>query len=115
MEPSTTTGIPCKEGHYCPVQNGGEEMNQCPGGTFGSSAGLTGPECSGQCKSGCVCPAGSTTDCPSPCPAGYYCLDGTGGAVVPIICPQGYYCPSGAYTPTICPAGQYCPAGTASI
>ena len=115
LAPSTITGIICKTGHWCPALGGGEEMYLCPGGTYGSSTGLTVPTCSGKCQAGCVCEAGSVANCPGPCPAGYYCLEGTGGPILPIICPQGYYCPSKSTQPTLCPAGKYCPPGTISI
>ncbi|GMF50831.1 unnamed protein product [Phytophthora fragariaefolia] len=46
---------PCEPGHYCV---GGERF-ECPAGTYGSSTGLSTPECSGPCASGYYCPVGS--------------------------------------------------------
>jgi len=107
--------LPCAMGYWCPISTGKNKGYRCPGGTYGSSTNLADPKCSGLCKAGCVCPEGSTQQCPTPCPAGYYCVEGTGGAVPPLICPEGYYCPKSTVSPIICPKGLICPPGTASI
>jgi hypothetical protein len=109
-QPATT----CTLGFWCPVSSGGQKAYPCPGGTYGASTGLTDPTKCSWCQAGCVCNEGSITACPEPCPAGYYCVDGTGGSTIPILCPQGYYCPVSSIAPVICPAGVFCPPGTTS-
>ena len=107
--------IVCPAGFWCPVSSGGSQQHRCPGGTYGSSTGLSTPACSGFCKKGCVCDEGSRSECEEPCPPGFYCVEGTGGSTSPIICPSGYYCPESSFQPVICPEGKYCPIGTAAI
>lgn len=110
-----STGVVCTTGHWCPIASTVNDVFLCPGGTYGSSSQLTDPACSGQCNAGCICPAGSTKACPKPCPAGFYCVKGTGGDTKPITCPKGYYCPEGSATPMACPAGVFCDTGTSNI
>lgn len=76
--------------------------------------------------------SGSTSSSGTPCPAGYFCPAGTGGAnsfpcpagtyntlqsrmMVSecLNCPAGYYCAAASASAGVaCPAGYYCPAGT---
>ena len=107
--------LSCTPGYWCPTASGGAKAYPCPGGTYGSEPKLTSPKCSGNCDAGCVCNEASTKSCQEPCPAGYYCVSGTGGVSPPIICPQGYYCPEKTETPIVCPPGVFCQAGTSSI
>jgi hypothetical protein len=107
--------LPCARGFWCPISSGKNKGYRCPGGTYGSTTNLDSPQCSGNCKPGCVCPEGSVERCVKPCPAGYYCVEGTGGAVPPLICPEGYYCPQSTVDPKICPKGVVCPPGTSAI
>jgi len=110
------TGTVCTTGHWCPIAASVGDVFLCPGGTYGSSSQLTTPACSGQCKPGCICPEGSTKECPKPCTAGFYCVKGTGSLETkPIICPKGYYCLEGSAIPTPCPAGVFCDVGTSAI
>jgi len=103
----------CAPGSWCPASN---QIMLCPGGTYGDSEGNTTPDCSGKCEAGSVCPEGSTTATERPCPAGFFCVEGTGGAnVPPVICPEGYYCEAGSAEPTECPAGTTCPQGTSNL
>jgi hypothetical protein len=110
-----TPGQPCQAGFWCPEASGGSKGYPCPGGTYGNTTMLVKPSCSGYCNAGCVCKEASTEQCPAACPAGYYCVEGTGGATPPIICPQGYYCPESTSVPKSCPAGVFCAAGTSSV
>lgn len=114
--PPKQVATPCAQGYWCPVSSSGSKEHRCPGGTYGASTNLKNPACSGVCKAGCVCPDASTTECEKPCPAGYFCVEGTGGAASPpLLCPQGYYCPASCSAPVICPEGIFCAAGTSSI
>ena len=58
----------------------------CDAPRYGNVQGLTSPECSGVCRAGYYCPAGSTSDTAFPCGAGNYCPPGS-GAPTPL--PQG--------------------------
>jgi hypothetical protein len=76
----------------------------CPGGTYGSSTGLTTSSCSGTCGLGKYSTLGSSS-C-TDCPAGYY------GATVGLtssscsgICPAGKYSTLGSSACSDCPAG----------
>ena len=109
------TAVVCPMGFWCPVSSSGSQQFRCPGGTYGASTGLSNPACSGFCQAGCVCDEASTSACQEPCPAGYYCVEGTGGSIPPIICPVGYYCPASSSAPIICPEGKFCSVGTSAI
>ena len=109
------TGSICTTGHWCPIASSVNDVFLCPGGTYGATAQLTDPACSGQCSAGCMCSPGSVKACAKPCTAGFYCAKGTGGDTKPITCPKGYYCPEGSATPTACPAGIFCDVGTSDI
>lgn len=116
----------CEAGYFC--ENG--TKFQCPGGSYGSSTGLTSSSCSGLCSAGFYCPPGSSvhtaytcggankycpegSSAPLPVPSGYYSVDSNGLDTVDsqhsrsniLICPLGYWCSEGVkYT---CPAGTY--------
>jgi hypothetical protein len=102
----------CAIGYWCPASSQTDKAAACPGGTYGATAGLISPTCSGKCQAGCFCGEGSTTMCPAPCPAGFYCIEGT---FQPAKCPKGNYCPISSKLPIACPTGVYCPEGTASL
>jgi hypothetical protein len=54
-------------------------LHYCPAGTYGNSATLTDPECSGMCDTGGhYCPLGTVT--PIPCPRGRFLLAGVIGS-----------------------------------
>ncbi|TYZ57690.1 hypothetical protein PybrP1_008537 [[Pythium] brassicae (nom. inval.)] len=74
--------IMCPAGSYCV----GGIVTLCPGGTYGSTTGLSTPLCSGRCKDGFLCAAGSTSATPLPCPTGSYCTNG-----IATLCPAGTY------------------------
>jgi hypothetical protein len=54
------------------------------------------------------------SECTS-CPAGYFCISGTGSLTANERCPEGYFCPSGTKSPNEnrCTVGHFCPAGAA--
>lgn len=110
----------CPLGHYCTAG----VRHACPGGTYGSSTGLSEPACSGVCPVGYYCPVGSFRPFDYPCglmpsrycPAGsthplpvglgYYTLPGEAdGYVAQVICPLGSFCVDGRRA--LCPAGRY--------
>ncbi len=52
------------------------ELFKCPAGTFGNVTGLAREQCSGKCRGGYYCPAGSTTDKQFPCGKYQFCPPG---------------------------------------
>lgn len=80
-------------GSYC---LGDGTARSCPGGTFGSSEGLSTANCSGLCLGGYYCPPGSISPTEYPCThmqpsdkhASYYCPE---GSHVPIPTRLGFY------------------------
>jgi len=73
----------CPEGYYCNAQ-----------------------ERKVQCQKNQLCPAGTAH--PFVCPAGSYCPNTTGAAVVdPVPCPIGFVCPGGP-APELCPFFRLC-------
>ncbi|XP_032305021.1 zonadhesin-like isoform X2 [Coturnix japonica] len=148
---------PCQPGTYNPLQGQDEatDCRACPAGRACTQAGLTQPD--SECLPGYVCPAGSSSPhlpsnaCPpgtvgdsfdlfdksqcETCPAGYFCVRGTGGKQKPPApCPVGHYCPPGtkhaaqykcapgtwsnrtrlksAEECLLCPAGWFCVGGS---
>ena len=83
--------VPCEEGYWC--RDG--IKNQCSRGKYGGVRGLSDEECSGPCKPGFICDAGSWTAFQREC--------GLGPEV---------YCPSGSFQSTIAPAGTYTSGGS---
>lgn len=73
---STHTGqSQCAAGTYC----AGGVSTECPGGTFGSGVGLVSSSCSGPCRAGHNCPAGSTNATQLQCGGdSLYCPPGVG-------------------------------------
>ena len=74
----------CPAGSFCPLGSGAP--TPCPAGTYGSSAGLSSPACTGNCSAlpGTYCAAGSTAPIVAPaCPIGSRCA---GGSAVPVPC-----------------------------
>jgi len=115
MTEAFDAAVACPVGSWCPVNSVSGIQFLCPAGTYGSTAGLSDPKCTDFCDAGCVCKAGSTVKCAADCPAGFFCVKGTGGEVKPVLCPEGYYCPAKSAIPTACPAGKYCPSGTTGL
>lgn len=86
---------PCAAlGSYCAP---GAPPALCPAGSFGATAGLTTPACSGPCTAapGWACGAGSTS------PSG-------------TLCARGFACAGGTAAPVACACAGLCPAGTAA-
>ncbi|XP_040546472.1 zonadhesin-like isoform X6 [Gallus gallus] len=148
---------PCQPGTYNPLQGQDEatDCRACPAGRACTQAGLAQPD--SECLPGYVCPVGSSSPhfpsnaCPpgtvgsgfdlfdksqcETCPAGYFCVRGTGGKQKPPApCPVGHYCPPGtkhavqhkcapgtwsnrtrlksAEECLLCPAGWFCVGGS---
>mmetsp|Transcript_3555 Transcript_3555/g.5536 ORF Transcript_3555/g.5536 Transcript_3555/m.5536 type:complete len:1103 (+) Transcript_3555:128-3436(+) len=110
----------CDVGHYC-LADGVRRV--CPAGRYGSSIGLSSPECSGVCEQGYYCPEASTSprqyQCgadsvycplgsrePQPVAIGYYTV---GGGIATHFaerrCEPGHYCQNGKKY--FCTAGRY--------
>ena len=159
---SDFTAFPCMEGYYCLNGTQFATQYQCPNGSFsnqtllqdvgGCSACPAGYFCSGEaltaptglCSPGYYCsgslPTASpanTSDLGGPCPAGFYCPEGSSQ---PIACDSGSFCgaeslsepegecdagyfctlgssssqPTDGTTGNVCPQGHYCMAGASS-
>ena len=80
--------ILCPEGWYCPL-NG--DAVKCPAGSWNPTRGAFLLD---HCK---------------PCPAGFYCNQGSGSNPAPILCTSHHYCPPGSAAPVACPDGTYSP------
>ena len=127
-----TSQTTCPLGYYCVAGQIGAFEHPCPGGTYGSSTGLSLASQCTDCDEGYYCPQGSTQQ--FECPAGTYnekknmpdiinclpCEKGFACDNIPISdvtvsdqrskCQPGYYCPQGTKSPDQFP----CPAGTFS-
>ncbi|KAA0156746.1 hypothetical protein FNF29_00857 [Cafeteria roenbergensis] len=89
--PNRSRAEPCSEGYVCPDSTGALSAGDYP------------------CNGGFVCDYGTTPDvsllAPQSqfdmlCPAGYFCLDGTGpNQMFRRGCPPGYFCPTGTFEP----------------
>eukprot|EP01031_Cornospumella_fuschlensis_P033632 gene33632-40683_t len=65
-----TSQLPCPPGTYC---TRGQRF-PCPAGRWGGRSQLTGPQCSGECRSGFYCPEGSILSSFSACgPPSVFC------------------------------------------
>lgn len=123
--------IICPRGYFC-----SEGVKRaCPGGTYGSTEGLSSSSCTGLCPEGWYCPPASKQPYAFPCISGHsiatgntatkYCPEGSdrpiptaegyyavsshtevgGGFGQQVICPRGSYCIDGVRH--LCPAGRY--------
>ena len=97
--------------------NGLDKVTPCPGGTFGSTKGLTTMACSGPCQQGYYCPPGSELSNGTVCGGSTrYCPAATGGALTVSI---GYYTtprgvlPSSRTGQKECGRGSFCKDGGA--
>ncbi|KAL7831753.1 hypothetical protein AOLI_G00293010 [Acnodon oligacanthus] len=97
----TVRPVPCPSGTWSNAtgQRSDEECQQCPGGFYCATAGLTVP--TGLCSEGFYCIEKATTPMPT---------DRTSGN----FCPEGHYCPSGATHPVPCDPGTFMTATQAS-
>jgi hypothetical protein len=83
-------GNPCSIGHYCPAGSEKPDQVKCPAGTYGDRIDLA-----------------NVVDC-KPCPAGYYCAEGTSTIIDAMLCKINHYCPTGTEIDGIaCPAGSW--------
>ena len=96
-------GDVCPQGHYCP--EGSVVPTPCPNGTFSAALGAIAEADCRACLEGFECSSTGLTSPAAPCPAGYYCLEGTITATLP--CPVGHYCPEGTNDPVPCPGSTY--------
>lgn len=80
----------CEPGYYC-LSDG--IRRKCPGGRYGSTSGLSDALCSG------------------PCPAGYYCPEGSSDPTLHECGNHSVYCPVGAHSPLHVSAGWYTAGG----
>ena len=133
-EASTSDGLPCPEGYYCPAGTSDTTWQPCPPGTFSNQTGYNsendcilcppGKYCEGEhntkptgdCAVGFYCILGASTSMPNdnttgaPCVAGEYCAE---GSWQPEYCTPGFYCELGDPEPTgACDAGYYCTQGS---
>lgn len=73
---------------------------------------LSGGGCTMSCNAGYV--YNRATGVCDTCPAGSYCLGGSGYEATNVVCSAGTYCPAGSTTTTACSAGYSCPTGSGS-
>ncbi|KPP71460.1 SCO-spondin-like [Scleropages formosus] len=129
------SGGPCPAGHYCP--KGTLIPVPCPVGTWSNTTGHKSPEECQECPGGFYCGTHGLTVPTGPCSGGFYCL-GKAESATPTDnitggpCPKEHYCPAGTAQPLqcepgtfmdatqatqcwSCPAGMYCLAGTAHV
>ena len=79
----------CPLGSYC--AQGVKTL--CPSGRWGGTTGLYQPKCSGICRQGYYCPAGSVNAYQIPCPQGTYGnKPGLGNIQDCLACPNGATC-----------------------
>ena len=88
---------------------------QCYGGTYGASAGLALPSCTGACSAGYYCPRASTSPTSFACnSSAVYC---PAMSQAPLLVDVGYYSwplgGAGAVREDACAAGSYCTGGVA--
>ena len=88
--PSSIIIIACEPGSYC-LSDGIRRM--CPGGRYGSSSGLSSALCTG------------------PCPAGYYCPQGSSAPTMHSCGDHSVYCPVGSDAPFPVLPGWYAAGG----
>jgi hypothetical protein len=109
---TSPTGTLCTPGRF--GLGGSADCEDCPFGTYGNSAGLADPSCTGECVSvaGYVCLSGSTNNTGAPCPAGYTSVV---GGIECTLCPPGRYSPApGSPECMVCPVGRYGIGGSTS-
>ena len=94
----------CAKGTYC---SSGVAYN-CPGGTYGSTTGLSTNACSGKCTAGYYCPAGSTSATQNACATNATSVAGS-DAISDCVCKAGYSgdASTSSGTCTACACGYY--------
>ncbi|OEH77833.1 hypothetical protein cyc_01966 [Cyclospora cayetanensis] len=110
-EPGSTAPKTCPAGFFCPAGTQHKFQFPCPQGTYGVAQGAISSASCHLCLGGQLCSTPGTSAqgdlAMTPCPAGYYCANGT-GSVTPTACTYGEYCPENSTLPTPCPSGYYC-------
>ena len=61
----------CPQGYYCGIGTGDATLYPCLAGKYGTSLGLSNPECDGNCAAGFYCPEGSSSRKQIVCPRGH--------------------------------------------
>ena len=111
--PITRTGKAiCEPGFYC---LGDGIKRQCPAGTFGSSFGLSSPQCDGKSAAGYYTLKGSTSSSAFPCPPGRYGVKGMEDELCMGVAKEGYYTTQASDNPRqhVCGGDMlYCPEGS---
>lgn len=111
-------------GSYCPA--GSPAPLLCPIGTYNTSLGVSALTSCAPCPAGYFCDEGTAQFVLNVCPPGFACPTGTGvdaiGAGVPSITAL---CPAGTWNPNLgavnissclpCAAGNFCPQGSAAL
>jgi hypothetical protein len=92
----------CVPGRYSP--GGQRRCAECPPGRFGKDRALTTDHCSGQCRAGYACPAGSTSPTQHLCEAGWF-SETAAWECLP--CVAGQFSEGGADACRPCPPGRY--------
>ncbi len=94
----------CAKGTYC---SSGVAYD-CPGGTYGSTTGLSTNACSGKCTAGYYCPAGSTSATQNACATNATSAAGS-DAISDCVCKAGYSgdASTSSGTCTACACGYY--------
>lgn len=107
--PGSASPSICEKGFFCPD---GRTRSICPAGTFGASPGLLDRLCSGRCRVGYYCQAGSISSASAICPGGRYgATAGLQDSSCSGPCAAGHYCAPGA----VGPQGQSARAKNVSV
>ncbi|CEM36103.1 unnamed protein product [Vitrella brassicaformis CCMP3155] len=115
---SDVVGYECPQGSFCQV--GSTSYQPCPPGTYGNASQLsTATDCT-PCDDGTACEQYGMNETGRSCSAGYFCVasinlgsaevapqttTATGGP-----CPAGFYCENGTSVPDPCPIGTFNPS-----
>ncbi|KAJ1447348.1 hypothetical protein M885DRAFT_543143 [Pelagophyceae sp. CCMP2097] len=100
----------CDPGTYC--QGNGDASALCPAGRFGAQRGLSTAACSGACRTGNYCPAGSTSADAEQCPAGRFgSTPGLADSSCSGACAPGHFCPANSTKATMRECGLVADAG----
>jgi hypothetical protein len=109
----TTNLVECTKGNYCPA--GAKVVTNCPIGTYMNELNAKSEADCKPCLPGFACPSPGIETPSVKCTAGYFCkkgsssatpaLDNTNGNFGP--CPAGNYCLEGTGRPLPCPSGTF--------
>lgn len=93
----------CPRGKYCPA--GTAVPLDCPTGTWSNATGAASIATCVPCLGGFMCDVAGLALPVKPCPATFYCPNGTISATLP--CTAGSFCAGSNAAPTACAAGTY--------